>query len=110
MRDNAPIGNTCPMINNVIDVLNNLDSYDVNNSDELLEMQSEVKKGIEILEQIRSANSDLREWGNDLYCDKEDLEKENDNLKDEVSELQSKISQLESEIDEIQIELDNVQY
>ena len=57
-KDNSGIKETCPWIDEAIDVLEKSQcEYNY----------SEVKEAIASLEKVRSANSDLRYWGNELY-------------------------------------------
>jgi len=70
-RDNSPVSETCPSIDKVIS----------------------------IMEDIRDANSSLREWGNELYYELDeakstirDLEREIDDLKAEVRALEEELS------------------
>ena len=110
-NDNAPVGNTCPKIDNVIAIIDNLSEYDINIDDEFSNMEKDVKEAISIMENIRSDNSELREWGNELFREKVDLEnnvyqlekriseleRENSNYSDEVKDLEEQISELESQ-------------
>jgi len=110
-NDNAPVGNTCPKIDNVIAIVDNLTEYDINNEDEFSNMEKEIKEAIGIMENIRSDNSELREWGNELHREKTDLEntvyqlqqrvseleRENSNYSDEIKDLEEQISELESQ-------------
>ena len=59
IRDNAPIGITCPTIDEII----------------------------KLVEKVRSDNGDLRDWGNDL-CEKiEELESTIEKLEIEIEDL-----------------------
>lgn len=85
--------------------------YDINNEDEFSNMEKEIKEAIGIMENIRSDNSELREWGNELHREKTDLEntvyqleqrvseleRENSNYSDEIKGLEEQISELESQ-------------
>ena len=99
-RDNAPIKNTCPIID---DVVRYVDDWRNRYSDD--ESESEFKDALSILEDIRSANSTLRDWGNEEYKRAEDLEKERDELQKENERLQSDITYLQSEMQYYQAQL-----
>lgn len=96
--DNAPIGHTCPMINEVISAI------------ESLVMPEDcwwTKEGVlEIMEKIRSANDQLRTWGNDLHDELSILEntkdKEITKLESDNSELLSRITTLENDIERLE--------
>jgi chromosome segregation ATPase len=112
-RDEAPVGNTCPLIDSVISLIDNLSNYDITDDDEKKDMLHDVKVANDILEEIRSANSSLRDWGNELYSDKEDLEKENNLLKGEISDLSNEVENYKGEVKELEsqiIELENNNY
>lgn len=98
-RDNAPIGDTCPMINEVIDACNDVD-WTVSN-------RYTLKSVTEIMEKIRTANATLREWGNELCEQTSDLESEIDDLKSDLKEKESEIEYLNDQIKELQKQLDN---
>jgi sugar-specific transcriptional regulator TrmB len=99
--DNAPIGNTCTTINSIIAKMEEakneavwcLRNIDEEHTGELNNIISEIYDAIDEIEQIRSDNSTLRDWGNELYYEKDELEREND-------DLLLKIENLESELDE----------
>jgi len=115
-NDNAPIGNTCPTIDNIIGKM----EYAKGEAEYILKHQEEDSKheansilgelidAISDMESIRSDNQELRQWGNDEYnraedansyrgeavkrC--EDLETEVDSLKAQIEELQEKPSEV----------------
>jgi chromosome segregation ATPase len=99
--DNAPIGHTCPKIDSVISSIHSL----YLSSEEM--SKKEYEDFEKLMEEIRSANSTLREWGNE-QCDRaEEFEKDLDNsqrevdyLKNEVEELKSEVTQLEKDLAE----------
>lgn len=98
-RDNAPVGNTCPMIDGVLDCIHTL----YKSSEEM--SKGELDYMVQTLEKIRHHNEELRSWGNE-ECDKAtDLEKELDNSKDEVSALEEDIKEYKSEIKELENQL-----
>lgn len=69
--DNAPVKYTCALIDDIIDVLEKTrcDYNDI-----------EVRRAIEVLEEVRTANSELRDWGNRLYTKVKELEDEIEKL------------------------------
>lgn len=74
-KDHSPVSHTCPWIDEAIEVLENSEcSY---NTDV-------VNSAIKALEKVRSANDELRSWGNELY--------------EEVIELKAEIDKLETMI------------
>lgn len=82
-RDNSGIENTCPKIDEVISAIESV------NWDESSYWDEKILK--ETMEKIRKANSDLREWGNQMCRERDelqdqldDLEKENESLKHDI--------------------------
>lgn len=80
-RNREPVGHTCP----------------------------DIDKIISILENIRSANDELRTWGNkeaqrvdELEGQVSDLDEENDTLQARINELESEIDNLKNKIDELE--------
>lgn len=63
MKDNAPVGHTCPTIDKAIsfikDAVNYLDEEHLTYGEGLL------LKAIDYIEEVRSANATLRDWGNE---------------------------------------------
>ena len=118
-NDNAPIGYTCPIINSVIDRMklakNEADYISKHSQEEdstggasiILE---ELSNAIEEIEDVRSANSELRDWGNEEYNRAEEVERERDEairdkeyLQEEIDELKVKIEELETQLSEAEI-------
>lgn len=97
--DNAPIGHTCPKIDSVIQAIHSL----YISSEEMTRQQyTDFEK---LMEEIRSANSTLREWGNEecrradeLEKDLDDANRQLDNLKEEIESLKSEIKELENNL------------
>lgn len=89
---NEPVGNTCPDIDYVIDSINAAITYINSPSDPegyTYEDRCEDVKGAlwdleKKMEELRSANSALRDWGNQLVAHSQSLE-------DQVELLESKI-------------------
>lgn len=100
--DNAPIGNTCPDIDRIIGVIEAVAdrlyalsgqvedvtlSEDLRNqSDNLQELFKTVRSP---MEDLRKANSSLRDWGNEEYKRAEEAE-------DKAAGLQNRIDELEN--------------
>lgn len=119
MRRQEPVRHTCPDIDRMIQIITSMvDQMDSSYSDELT--IDELKENIgdwshalkEIgygsrneLEDLRSANGALRDWGNELYSEVEELESEIDSETRKTSELEEKVSELENEIEELKSEL-----
>jgi peptidoglycan hydrolase CwlO-like protein len=105
---------TCPMIDDLIRELEDLKSHlesETPYEDILHQFFSNnavyywnKSKGslIDALEDIRSANSEIRDWG-------KSLETEIEALQEKVSSLESDISSLENDVDSLQGELSNLQ-
>jgi len=101
--DNAPIKNTCPKIDDMIASLTNAFSY-VKDAIEMVQKQEEPNNNAidcledaqyhltdfigkySCLEDIRSDNAELRNWGNEQY--------------DRVQELEQEVYDLQRKIDE----------
>lgn len=81
-RDNAPVPHTCPVIDEVISAIDSVDWEETFWNKTYL---------IKRMEDIRSANASLREWGNERQDDCEKLE-------DKIEELECKIESLSDEI------------
>jgi hypothetical protein len=104
-RDNAPIGNTCPDIDAVIEVLagvadrinaiaDQIDCLVLTDLVEDLQRQSENAQQLfdgrrSPLEELRSANESLRNWGNAEFQRAEDAESEVKSLRADLRELES---------------------
>jgi hypothetical protein len=90
-RDNAPIGNTCPSIDAIIGTMEQAKDeavYIHNNAEgDFLDSANEIifqlEQAIKEMENIRDANSLLREWGNEQYERADEIqEKLDDALRD----------------------------
>lgn len=96
-RDNAPVSQTCPKIDDVINSLKELyKSSEEMSSRELTDLENTMEK-------IRSDNSDLRSWGNEQYDRAEELEKEMEYYKDLAEGYKSEITELKQEIKDLSI-------
>lgn len=111
-NDNAPIGHTCPIIDNVIgkmELAKNEAEYickhpKEDSSEEADSILYELIEAIREIEDVRSANSELRDWGNDEYDRAEENEKENDQLRRDIEYLGEIIDSLRSEIEDMKLE------
>lgn len=92
-RDYSPVGQTCPMINDVIGFLEY--AHTIDDKDEL---KSQAIVFIDEMEKIRSANKELREWGNDL-------QKQVLNLEDSIEDLEKEMRYKDREIEDLNYEL-----
>lgn len=105
---NEPVKQTCPDINRIQktinEIINNFESFkqeDVS-EDFLSSMQDaswELKDIYSTLEELRNANSALRDWGYELTSLAENLESEKDA---EIGELENTISAKETEISDLE--------
>ena len=105
---NEPVKQTCPDINRlqktIKEIINNFESFkqeDVS-EDFLSSMQDaswELKDIYSTLEELRNANSALRDWGYELTSLAENLESEKDA---EIGELENTISAKETEISDLE--------
>jgi len=112
---NEPVKQTCPIINEAQDCITEL--YRIITSSNEYIPKADIS-GIDynldrlkiILEELRSANSSLRNWGND-WCDKaSDFQRENDELKDDIDDYESRINLLEDENDELRDNIKDYKY
>lgn len=54
------------------------------------------------LEELRTSNGLLRDWGHEMYNDAEYWESQADKMQDKVSELEGKVEDLESELSNVE--------
>lgn len=101
--DNAPVPQTCPKIDNVISIIT-----DIYRADEPI-TKGELQNIEKLMEEIRSANSTLREWGNEQYEIAEELEKDRNYYQDEYEKYQLEASDLRQEIKELERELSELE-
>jgi hypothetical protein len=86
------------MIDDVISTINSVQwNLDDEHESDLNERFIQI---LGVMEDIRSANSTLREWGNELYVEKTDLEKERDELLSRVTQLEDEVFHLEKSLDQ----------
>lgn len=91
-RDHTDIPNTCPFIDNVIRFIDSIDFDD--------DMSDEAVSICKILEEIRTHNSDLRDFGNEQYNRAEELNDDCNSYKETINELEYEIIALKKELDE----------
>ena len=91
-RDNAPVPHTCPLIDGAISYIESID-WNMDEKDER-DLFDDGKKVIEILEKVRQANSALRDWGNDLYKEKDEIERDLDYATRKIIELEQEIKSI----------------
>ena len=113
--NNAMLCHTCPMIDGIIKSINNAiaaladENIDSDQYKEFVEEAIGELHGLEtVLEDIRSANLSLRNWGSDEAKKVDELEKENESLTKqlnnrelEINDLEKSISNLENEIEKL---------
>lgn len=99
-KDNAPIGQTCPMIDSVLSRIGMIyqDDEPISKAD-LAELEA-------LMEKIRSANSTLRDWGNEQYNLAMDYEEELDEERRKNEDLARRIASLEDTIKDLEVSLD----
>jgi chromosome segregation ATPase len=93
-RRTAPVKNTCPDIDSVIDTV-----------------ESAVRElnGIsDQMEELRTANAALRGWGEDLVKELDDVEDERDDLQRKVDEKDHEIDNLRDQIKQLEDEIDRL--
>lgn len=134
-----PVKQTCPIINEAQDCISELyvitSSYDEYiTKASISDIDSNLNRLKIILEELRTANSSLRDWGND-WCEKAlEIEKDVDYItdeyesridslesdirdyksdihgyNDEISSLKDKISSLEDDVYNLNIKIDNLE-
>jgi len=103
-HDYTGVPQTCPKIDTVIRYIQ---SFKLALEDE--DSISEQTEIIDVLEQIRSANDELRTFANCTFEEKDEYEQERDLLENQVKELQSEISELNSEIKNLETKVDELE-
>lgn len=97
--DNAPVGQTCPKIDDVISTCK-----EIYQSSEEMTM-GELKSIEQTMEKIRSDNSALRDWGNKMCDELQEMEKDKDYYQDLAETYEKDIANLKSEIKDLEKEL-----
>ena len=112
-NDNAPIGHTCPIIDSVIGKMesakNEADYISKHPEEDSIEeantILGELIDAIKEIEDVRSANSELRDWGNEEYNRAEEAEGERDEAIKDKEYLQEEIDELKAKIEELEYNL-----
>lgn len=99
-RDNAPVKNSCPFINEIISAIQSADWSEAYWTKGELEGK---------MEEIRRMNEQLRDWGNEQYQRAEDNEREMEIQSSKIEELNEDISNLQDELNTLKSELDESQ-
>lgn len=100
--DHSGVKYTCPLIDEVISAVKSIPA-------EVYEYTYWTEKRlIEILEEIRTANSTLRDYGNCLFDDKENLESDVDYFKNKKEYLEELVSDMKKEITELEKQLNEI--
>lgn len=120
-RKSEPVKHTCPDIdrikNTITSIVNEMKNCDDRDStDDLLENIKDWASDLESigvgkwceLENLRSSNGALRDWGNEMYNDAETLEAEKDVLEGKYEDAKNNISDLESKISELESYISNL--
>lgn len=101
--DNSLIPQTCPKIDSVLSIIT-----DIYSADEPI-TKGELQNIEKLMEEIREANSKLRDWGNDEYNRAEELEKDKDYYQNEHEKAQSEVDSLKSEVDSLKSEIKDLE-
>lgn len=113
-RRGEPVKNTCPAIDRIISTITTICKQMESCNDEdkkstLLESINDWKCDLESigvgkwseLEDLRSANAALRDWGNEMYNDAERLEIERDEFERKYEDEKERVSELKDEIEDL---------
>ena len=99
-HDDSRVPQTCPLINEVIDAVKSVEWEENNWYDE--------KGLVDILEQIRKHNGDLRDWGSEKNHEIHDLNEEVNDLQEEIRRLTEQLTEVNYEITELNEIIDNL--
>ena len=116
---NHPVGYTCPAIDEAINSLGEIADTLHNVADDLKEVVKEeyIKQIVQAvaeletlyegshskLEKLRESNDALRNWGDELYSERDCLEKELKWAQEEVTQLKYKVEDLQDELDRVEV-------
>lgn len=106
-----PIRHTCPDINKYISSIkaeitswSTIDNMDHDQAIETAKaMNSELERCIGYLEELRSSNDTLRQWGVTESSNADEFETNVNVLEEEVEDLKNKVEELENEIEELKL-------
>ena len=101
--DNAPVSQTCPKIDDVISSMKEL--YLSSEPMSKWEMNQLEKT----MESIRKDNSDLRDWGNQMYNELYEMEKDRDYYQKLAERYESEVEDLKIEVNKLENELENIE-
>jgi len=93
-RKKEPVENTCPLIDTIIGIIE--DCYLEFPREPFLKKQFDMSKPI--LEEIRTANSSLREWGGKNAEEADEFEEKFDDAEKKIDTLERRIAELEQTI------------
>ena len=104
-----PIGHACPDIDDIVEKAKEIQSMCKSPEDDdhefnyrcILYLTLDI---ISQIEDLRSSNSTLREWGNEINDELEEAEAENDKLHQKIEELVEDIIDLNYQINELEEE------
>ena len=107
-----PIKYTCPdidsakeWIESAITVCNSKSDLENYTHDERYEDIKHYLNGIpDMLEDLRTSNSTLRDWGNDINDELEIVENEKNNFENKISELEDEIENLKTQLENANLE------
>jgi predicted nuclease with TOPRIM domain len=117
---NCPVGYTCPLIDEALQLheqlvsqVENLISGDFRNLVHIVEilkdMVEEDHRFKEAMEEIRSANEQLRDWGHEEEENVKEAERELSNCEDKLGDVEQALQEREEEIRDLQTELSNLE-
>lgn len=104
---NEPVRYTCPDINRlqktIKEIRDNFASFkEEDNIEDFLDAMNtaswELRDIYNTLEELRNANSALRDWGYELTSLAENLESEIGNLEDRIDELENNIIEIQEQL------------
>lgn len=104
----APVGHTCPLIDRVIEALeeasNSLTSLDGDG-----DVISELDRCMDVCEEIRDANSELRDWGYAMESEYECMRAERDDAESEKAEAEDEVERCEARIEDLEAQIHDLQ-
>jgi len=77
--------------------------------DEITDAKYHADNANAYLKDIRTANTTLRDWGNDMSDQRDELEEENNDLENLLTTAKEDINDLKKEIEELQKELQELE-
>jgi chromosome segregation ATPase len=110
-----PLGHTCPRVNNaqseISGIVNDLESVDCSEEDKVIlnDAITSLNSLSEDLENLRTDNSTLRDWGNEEAKKADDFEKELDETRDQLSEMETDRDHYKDRVAELEAELYDVE-